>query len=251
MRDYLHADRGVSVFAAGLGGVCAFGDACQDYRYATQLECERRGGTFYPRGGAFDDCCAYWESVGAPQDFRVQATRAWAVRSADYKVILRLGASCPRSESCEVEFYRLPVPVPPAVSGVESDATRIALPPADPSDAAAFDALREELQALIESEPYCVGDCNRDRRVDATDLIGVLGDWGTSQAGDLSGLGSFHDVTQDGRVGTDDILAVIHGWSVDCTGQTPFPNTEDELPVYEGTWQHPWSVAAPLDCLWP
>jgi len=250
-RSFVHADRGVSVFASGLGGVCAFGNGCEDYRYAAAADCEQRGGTFYPRGGQFDDCCAYWEAIGAPEEYAVQATRAWTVRNLDHKLILRLGATCPRSDSCELEFYRLPAPVPPVVSGVESAATRIAIPPADPADAAALDALRAELASLIESEPYCVGDCNRDRRVDASDLIGVLGDWGTSQQGNVSGLGSFHDVTQDGVVGTDDVLAVIHGWSTNCNGQTPFPDPYEDLPVYEGTWQHPWSVAAPLDCFWP
>jgi len=221
-RQFNHADRGVANFPEAAGGLCVVGMSCEDYLYIDAPSCEGAGGVFYPRGTPWGDCCAYWDSMGNPAGAAVQSMRAWTVRNQDYKLIFRLGASCPRETACELEFYRLPAPSVPMNPGIESDATRVA-------------------------------DCNRDGRVNADDLIGVLGEWGTTQvpAGSdpATGRGSFFDATQDGFVGTNDILAVIHGWSHDCKGESPFPMTQDEQVALGPAWNLPWYTTEPMDCL--
>jgi len=250
-RQFSHADMGVVNFPLDLGGLCVVGDQCDDFRYATAAACESDGGVFMPRGTPFEHCCEYWAATGEPAAFRPQTMRAWAVRNATHKLIVRVGASCPREASCELELHRLATPLPPDIGGVESDETLIELPATDPIDVAALAVLKAELAALIESEPYCEGDCNRDYRVDANDLIGVLADWGKSQLGQdpRASQGSFFDATQDGMVGTDDILAVIHGWSEDCSGETPFPMSQEEQDMLGPAWNHPWFSPDAMTCV--
>ncbi|MDP6602292.1 MAG: dockerin type I domain-containing protein, partial [Phycisphaerales bacterium] len=77
--------------------------------------------------------------------------------------------------------------------------------------ATAFTLLQNSLRAIIESEPYCLGDGNRDRAVDILDVLGVINDWGNAQVvpgeDPAKGRGSFYDITQDGNVDMADLLA--------------------------------------------
>jgi len=252
VRTLNHADNGVGNWPIGYAGFCIIASQCQDFLLGTETACHDNGGDWY----TFDqyaDCCAWWAANSEPEGFMPQSTHSWAIRSEHHKLILRLGASCPRETSCTLEFYHLPTPIPPNVTGIESDATRIDLPPADPVDAAAFTALRASLRKLIESEPYCLGDANRDRAVDTNDLLGVLGDWGNEQitpgVDPAEGRGSFFDMTQDGIVGVDDLLAVITNWTPSCAGGTPWPPTRDEQAAWGEAWNIPFYNESPMDCL--
>jgi hypothetical protein len=152
-----------------------------------------------------------------------------------------------------LEFYHLPEPVPPNLTGIESDTTRIDLPPTDPIDLAAFTALQTALVEFIESEPYCLGDSNRDRAVNTTDLLGVLGDWGNEQIvpgeNPAEGQGSFSDMTQDGIVDVNDLLAVITNWTDSCDGTTPWPPTKAQQASMGPGWNIPFYNEAPMECL--
>lgn len=253
VRVFNHADNGAGNFPDGYGGICVIGTQCQDYLLATFSACEDNGGVFYEYGEPYSDCCDYWTQNDEPDGFTPQSIHSWTVRTIDYKLIMRLGTSCPRETSCLLEFYHLPTPVTPNDPGIESADTQIDLPPKDPDDLAAYQSLQAELLALLESEPYCLGDGNRDRRVDSLDLLGVLSDWGSAQvvAGEnpAEGEGSFYDITQDGLVDIHDLLAILREWTVSCDGSTPFPPTETEQAAMGSGWNIPWYNEAPLECL--
>ena len=252
VRTLNHADNGVGNYPFGFGGVCIIGQQCQDYLLATESACSDNGGVWHTYE-QYEDCCAYWAANGEPDGFTPQSTHSWAIRSQHHKLILRLGASCPRETSCDLEFYALPEPTPPNFTGIESDATRIDIPPTDPIDVAAFSLLQASLAELIESEPYCLGDGNRDRRVDTDDLLGVLSDWGNEQIVDgenpAEGRGSFYDITQDGFVGVDDLLAIVSNWTESCNGTTPWPPTKVQQAGMGGSWNIPFYNEAPMECL--
>jgi len=249
-----HADNGVGNFPVGYGGVCVIGSQCQDYLLAKESACSDNGGTWYTYD-EYEDCCAYWEAIGEPEGFIPQSTHSWAIRSQHHKLVFRLGASCPRETACELEFYHLPEPVPPNITGIESDATAIEVPPMNPVDLAAFTLLRSSLRKLIESEPYCLGDGNRDRAVNTVDLLGVVDAWGNAQIvpdeDPAVGEGSFYDITQDGLVDVADLLAVIANWSNSCGGGTPWPPTKAEQSAMGPSWNIPFYNEAPMDCLYP
>jgi len=252
VRDLNHADNGVGNYPIGYGGVCIIGSQCQDYLLATESACSDNGGIWYTYN-QYEDCCAYWEANGEPDGFTPQSTHSWAIRSQHHKLIYRLGASCPRENACVLEFYHLPEPSPPNVTGIESSATMIEIPPTNPMDLAAFTSLQTALATLIESEPYCLGDGNRDRAVDTNDLLGALGDWGNVQIvpgeNPAEGQGSFYDITQDGLVDVNDLLAIITNWTDSCNGTTPWPPTRSQQASMGPGWNIPFYNEAPMDCL--
>jgi hypothetical protein len=88
--------------------------------------------------------------------------------------------------------------------GIESADTTIEVPSTNPP----------QLASLMLSEPCCLGDGNRDRRVDVADL-----------------------------------LAVIQQWTDDCDGSTPFPPTETQQAAMGPGWNIPWYTEAPMECL--
>jgi hypothetical protein len=253
VRDVNIADNGVGNYPIGYGGICVINSQCQDYLIATERVCNDNGGVFFAYGEPYGDCCDYWLDNGSPEGFIPQSTHSWAVRNSDYKLIVRLGASCPRETACDVEFYHLPQPVPPNDTGIESESTRIDLPATDPDDLAAFEFLQGELLMLVESEPYCLGDTNRDRKVNILDLLAVVEAWGTSQIVEgedpAKGEGSFADITQDGVVNLHDLLGIVRNWTQDCAGSTPFPPTREEQAKMGLGWNIPFYNEAPMDCL--
>ena len=250
VRDFNFADNGVGNFPVGYGGICVIGEQCQDYLLATAQACNDNGGTFYSYD-EYTDCCDYADQTG--DEIVAQATHSWTVRSADYKLIMRLGLTCPRETACLLEFYHLPTPVPPNDTGIESQDTQIDIPPTNPLHLAAFTQLQAQLVAMLVSEPYCLGDGNRDRRVDTDDLLGVVSDWGSQQVvkgeNPAEGQGSFYDITQDGVVDVADLLAVIEYWTDDCDGSTPFPPTRTQQEAMGPAWNIPWYTEAPMECL--
>jgi len=251
-RTFNHADNGVGNFPEGYAGVCVISSQCQDYLLATELACADNGGDWYPRS-EYIDCCDYWTNNGEPSSFIAQSTHSWTVRTASHKLILRLGTTCPRESACELEFYHLPEPTPPNITGIESDLTRIDLPPSDPVDLAAFTVLQAELTAVIESEPYCLGDANRDRAVNTVDLLGVVSAWGNNQITNESvwseGRGSFYDISQDGIVNVYDLLGVLANWTDSCDGATPWPPTKSAQEAMGPGWNIPFYNEAPMECL--
>jgi len=252
VRTVNHADNGVGNYPIGYGGTCIIGEQCQDYLLENESTCNDNGGVWYSKN-EYDDCCDYWSQNGEPNSFVPQSTHSWAIRTDHHKLILRLGTSCPRETACVLEFYRLPSPVPPNITGIESASTSIDLPPTDPVDQAAFTFLQESLKALIESEPYCLGDGNRDRAVDVIDLLGVINEWGNIQVepgGDpAEGRGSFYDITQDGNVDIADLLSILANWTDSCNGSTPWPPTKADQASMGSGWNIPFYNEAPMDCL--
>jgi hypothetical protein len=154
-----------------------------------------------------------------------------------------------------LEFYYLPEPVPPNVTGIESDLTAISIPPSNPVDLAAFTVLQTALHELIESEPYCLGDGNRDRAVNTDDLLGVVDAWGNEQIvpgeNPTEGQGSFYDITQDGVVDVADLIGVLANWTDSCNGTTPWPPTKSQQAAMGPGWNIPFYNEAPMDCLYP
>ena len=64
--------------------------------------------------------------------------------------------------------------------------------------------LFDYLDAHVRPPGTCLGDANDDQVVDVTDLLQVVGDWGSSL--------SEADVNGDGTVDVSDLLVVVGNW---------------------------------------
>lgn len=131
----------------------------------------------------------------------------YGIRRGQWKLVLIQQPSCLIPNDCVVEFYLLTEPVAPDEPGIESSLTTVSWNPLeDEMPPVAFNAyldLREELVALLSSQPPCPADGNLDGVVDSADLAGLLSEWG--------GMG-FWDVNLDGVVDGTDLGLLMGAW---------------------------------------
>ncbi len=139
-------------------------------------------------------------------------TGQWALRSGQWKLIVLTYPSCLAPNDCLIEFYKMAIPSPPAMPGLDQPGTaaQIDISNMNPVEQAMFDELRTELYFLLASEWYCPGDGNKDFRVDAEDVSGLIESWG---------FAGFWDVNEDGTTDGADLGLVLAGWNPDCVGQ--------------------------------
>ena len=62
-------------------------------------------------------------------------------------------------------------------------------------------------------EPSCPSDLTHDGQVNVSDLLAIIGDWGTP----------FGDVSGDDKTDVNDVLVVIDGWGICDEGYRDLP----------------------------
>ena len=134
-----------------------------------------------------------------------------------YKLVTLQYPDC-ITPACQLEFYRLPRPVPPVLAGLDVDASMIYTNRPDPDppnsitdpEKVILALLKQRMRTLLESEPPCPGDGNLTKTVDAVDLEGVLASWGETM--------SWSDFNLDGMVNSEDLAIVLGAWGTNCEG---------------------------------
>lgn len=145
----------------------------------------------------------------------ITPSRVWALRNARYKLVKLERPACDRSLG-EFEFYDLSPDPSSNPAGLDL-ATANLLTNGQPTflkaeEKASFDELTVRLQALLASEPLCYGDGNLDKRVDFSDLSGVVRD---------AGKPSVFDFNRDGVTSADDTQCVLRNLGNDCRVRGP------------------------------
>jgi arylsulfatase A-like enzyme len=136
------------------------------------------------------------------------STAQYAVRRGQWKLIVRKLPSCLAPDDCQIRLYLLAEPQPPNFPGIEGadGDPGVWNPLADelPGEAAAaYQVLKTDMVSLLLSQPSSPADGNLDGVVDATDLTGVLAEWG--------GMG-FWDADRSGVVDARDLAYVLADW---------------------------------------
>jgi len=178
-------------------------DLLSDDPATAVVECGGTNYCFLPPDMA-DQCPAGSTAIVAP------STAQYAVRSGQWKLIVRTLPSCLIPDDCEIRLYRLEEPQPPKIAGTEGadgdpgvwNPLAESLPP---EAAAAYEVLKTEMVSLLLSQPSSAADGNLDGILDAADITGVLSEWG--------GMG-FWDADRSGIVDARDLAQVLADWGV-------------------------------------
>ena len=145
----------------------------------------------------------------------IAATRTWAIRNHQYKLVKLERAPC-ESALGEFEFYDLTPSPPMNPLGLDLSAANLLTngQPVNltPAQKANFDDLMARLPALLDSEPACYGDGNLDRQVDASDLAG---------ARRYLGQPSVFDFNRSGATDTRDVQCVMANFGNNCRVNGP------------------------------
>jgi len=240
-REFNYAVYQAGIFPAGQVGPCIIQSSVVDNLFTSPEFCADNGGCWmggasappYPTNGFCDlvamgtfECggqmyCAITENPLCdpnlplcPDSICVRAPTLgqWAVRKDRWKLIVTQYPDCLAPNDCVLEFYNMPIPVPPHEPGLDEpgSSAQVDLSSMSAEEAEMFDLLRNHLAETLTSEWYCPGDGNLDFRVDAEDLQGLLSSWG--------GPG-FWDINQDGVTDGADLGILLENWNRDCTGQ--------------------------------
>jgi hypothetical protein len=185
-----------------------------DLLFTTQNLCEDNSGRWFgPTADQPDPLyptsCAVKES-GLYTPLSIVATRTWALRNSQYKLVKVERAPC-ESSLGEFEFYDLsprpplnPVGLDLSAANLLTKGQPVGLTPAQKAN---FDELGLQLQALLDSEPACHGDGNLDKRVDHSDLLGV---------GSYQGQPSVFDFNRSGVTDRRDVQCVKSNFGNNC-----------------------------------
>jgi hypothetical protein len=183
--------------------ITSYCDLLSDDPATAVVECGGADYCFLPPDMA-DQCPKGSTAIAAP------STAQYAVRRGQWKLIVRQLPPCLIPNDCEIRLYRLAEPVPPTEPGVEgADGTDgVWNPIADrlpPEADVAYQALKSELVSLLLSQPSSPADGNLDGILDASDITGVLSEWG--------GMG-FWDADRSGVVDARDLSFVLADWGI-------------------------------------
>ena len=156
-----------------------------------------------------DSCCAVnqFRYAQGQSQYDVLPDTAQAVRNEHFKLVQKTTTEFdPASNSCNstttTEFYAINEAAPrPAIDKAANDL--LTAPQLTPEQLANFNALSDELQAILDSEVPCPGDGNLDKKVDWQDVL----NWTLFRAVS-HGESSWYDFNLDGRTNASD-LAII------------------------------------------
>ncbi|HMN95363.1 MAG TPA: sulfatase-like hydrolase/transferase [Phycisphaerales bacterium] len=186
------------------------GNVCDDQTFPDQSFCEANDGIWY--GGQGSSCCDLIEAGLIPASSSLPPELQYAVREGRYKLLVLTYESCAPT-SCEMQFHLLPEPQPPLISGVEECSTRLCIGTLDPQQQRIFERMRQRMIDVIQSQPTCLGDGNKDLKIDGADLAGVLAYWNAGP--------SFYDFNYDGQTDEKDLAIVLNAWTPDCSDRLP------------------------------
>jgi arylsulfatase A-like enzyme len=186
-------------------------NVASDRLFSSQSLCEDNGGTWFGPTASqpnppYADSCAI-RAAGIYNNLAIAATRVWAVRNHQFKLIKQERAACD-SALGEYEFFDLS---PSAANPAGLDARNL-LTNGQPvglssEQMANFLELQTVLQAQLDSERACQGDGNLDKRVDTQDALDLYRYWG---------LPSVFDFTQDGVTDAADLQVVSGNFGTTC-----------------------------------
>ncbi|MDX2165423.1 MAG: sulfatase-like hydrolase/transferase [Deltaproteobacteria bacterium] len=216
IRTYNYTEIGVNLQAnEAINAPCIISTTCTQIPVSKSV-CEDNDGIWWGAGhdapitdGApaegFTYCCQVNQFVVAndlvDEPYNISPLIAYGIRNDHYKIVQnQVNAYVSQEEPCvetsTTEFYAINEDVPyPRLDNAD-----LALPIDDlnAEQQQNFDALSSQLQAILDSVPYCPGDGNIDFKVDQLDLD----DW--SSFATSGGLSSWYDLNIDGLTNSAD-----------------------------------------------
>jgi hypothetical protein len=179
--------------------------------FTTKQVCEFEAGTWYGPGAdaahggpdGLASCCEVKAQYAPGVDILPDSQSA--IRNDQYKIVQRVEPDCTTGTDATIwEFYQIDErPIAPTLDRPEDNLlTSPDLPPRGltPVQLANFDALYQQLQQLLASEPTCPGDGNLDKVVNRKDMENwrrLSRQWGASSVYDLNFDGLTDALDQD------------------------------------------------------
>ena len=194
--------------------------------FPQQQLCEAEGGVWYGPGGAagaqgLESCCTVNQYLATlpqpPPPAKLLPTSQLAIRNDHFKLVQLQQPNCDTGQEDTVtEFYEINErPVIPKIDRPDGQLANNLLttqPNLTPIQRQNFNALSDQLQQLLDSQPPpCPGDGNLDRLVNTEDLD----NWRFFHTHN-NGQSSWYDFNNDGLTDEQDLAIILDNFEMQC-----------------------------------
>lgn len=219
---------GVNLQANGsINGPCSFTSTCSQIP-VTKSVCEDNAGTWWGRGAdapitkgipkkGLTYCCNVnqFRAKLALPPYTIQPLTSTAIRNDHFKIVTNLSQTYDRAtDACvptrDIEFYQIDESVPLPMLD-ESGDDLLQHPMLTRIQQENYDALSQQLTAILNSQPPCPGDGNIDGVVNSKDRSDY--DYYRTLA---KGFSSWFDFNLDGRTNSDDLAIIQQNQGTTC-----------------------------------